>query len=306
MDSAMIGFIAFILVVASILVFVLVLRVKDAKDRERVKELSQLYKNLLDLNKKYKFNKLDETLKFHPELKSKRSLENYDFREHMLDFIEQYETVFVKMLNEAEENDQVYKNYLKEYHKLEKYTSFEEFEKFGKIRVSYKKFQKVEHELYDELKLEMPVTSISAYCHATYTSPSGRNHYWRDMTYTHNQLKAFLRSITERRETRIREQEEKEERARKKREKEQKLRQLDKLEKQLKAKEEELTNKEKEFLEATKDQMYSADDRRNSIEQVEDEAEELTISQKMKILKDKFENGEITYEEYKAQRKDLM
>ena len=34
--------------------------------------------------------------------------------------------------------------------------------------------------------------------------------------------------------------------------------------------------------------------------------ENLTISQKMKLLREKFDNGEITYEEYQAKRKELI
>ena len=212
-----------------------------------------------------------------------------------MDQIEENKDWFIKLLNKAEDNDSSYKSYSKDYKKAEEYTTLEEFQLYEDI-----------HMLYEQSKLPKPITSIGIHCHPTYTSPSGRNHYYKDAVYSHDQIKTLINLVEARSKQRAKEQQEKEEKNRAKREKEKRLRELDKLEKHLKEKEESLNAKEKEFLDATKDQMYSTDSVVTPVTTEDYDSKELSISQKLKILKTQFENGEITYSEYQEKRKELM
>ena len=66
-----------------------------------------------------------------------------------------------------------------------------------------------------------------------------------------------------------------------------------------------LNQKEQEFINATRDHIYTAE----KIDVAKEEIiidENLTLSQKLKLLRTKFDNGEITYEEYQSRRKGLM
>ena len=93
-----------------------------------------------------------------------------------------------------------------------------------------------------------------------------------------------------------------------KRAKEKKLRELDKLEKQLKEKESQINEKQQEFEKATQGHIYSAD--KEVIQEVvvepETKSEQKSISERMRDIKYKYDNGEISYEEYKIQRQKLL
>ena len=88
-------------------------------------------------------------------------------------------------------------------------------------------------------------------------------------------------------------------------EKNAKLKNLDKKEKELAKKEAEITKKEKEFLEATKEHIYTIDTNSINIHDAEIN-DTMTLTQKMKILKEKFNKGELTYEEYQEKRKEII
>ena len=73
----------------------------------------------------------------------------------------------------------------------------------------------------------------------------------------------------------------------------------------LEKKEQEINIKEKEFLDATKEHIYCAENKMitNFSMEINDT---MTLTQKMKILKEKFNNGELTYDEYQKKRKEII
>ena len=252
-------------------------------------------------------NIYNSLIEYYPVLKSKRALDNFIIKKYILDELEKNKKNYEELINNADENKSIYNKYLNDYFKLEKYTTIEEFQSYGNIHMKFKTFIKIENQLFINNKLNPPITEIAIHCHPTYTSPTGRNHYFKDQYFYYNEIKYLLLSVNERMEQRTQEMLLKEENKRIKREKEKKLRELDKYEQRLKEKEKELNIKEKEFLDATKDQLYSTDSNEIILQKKSQEInEELTISQKLKILKNQFENGEITFEEYQSKRKDLI
>ncbi len=337
-----------ILMVISFIAIIISVVVK--KNYKITKEYSWLYTNILALNSKTEFNYITNTkLQFNPVLKSKRSLEIFNISQFITNEIESRKSYYSSLFNKIDENISLYNEYCCKYNNLKKYTSIEEFSKFKDIKIGYKTFIRCEKRLYNSLKLKEPVMEISAQCHATYTSPSGRNHYWKDENFSFNQLKQFLRRIElneeqkirselitrlekqkrekekqekielqkrKKEEQRIKEQqrkenykrnllEMKEDYANKKLELEKKIKELNQRETKLALKEQEINKKENEFYEATKEHIYTTSPIEIKSEKIES-YENLSITQKLKLLRSKFDSGEITYEEYNIKRKELL
>lgn len=293
-------------VIAVIVIVAIVVSVINNKNLRITKEYSRLYVTINSLNNRYKFNSIgNSVLKFNPTLKSKRSLENLDLYQYVTNEIEGSQSYYNSLFNKIDENIRDYRNYQSEYKSIEKYTTEEEFTKFENVKLKYKTFLSCEKKLYKQLKLKEPTMDLLAECHATYTSPSGRNHYWRDASYSFNQLKQMLKNVEQKQQMAIQEKERKEKLAQEKREKEKKLRELNKLEEKLTQKEKEINEKEREFIEATKEHIYTTDKLEVKKQEIVID-ENLSLTQKLKLLKEKFDNGEISYEDYQAKRKELM
>ena len=293
-------------VIAVIVIVAIVVSVINNKNLRITKEYSRLYVAINSLNNRYKFNSIgNSVLKFNPTLKSKRSLENLDLYQYVTNEIEGSQSYYNSLFNKIDENIRDYRNYQSEYKSIEKYTTEEEFTKFENVKLKYKTFLSCEKKLYKQLKLKEPTMDLLAECHATYTSPSGRNHYWRDASYSFNQLKQMLKNVEQKQQMAIQEKERKEKLAQENREKEKKLRELNKLEEKLTQKEKEINEKEREFIEATKEHIYTTDKLEVKKQEIVID-ENLSLTQKLKLLKEKFDNGEISYEDYQAKRKELM
>lgn len=297
-----IGFLA----VATIITIIVVVNVVNKKNIDIVKGKSRLYREINLLNAKFKFHNISNTiLKFNPTFKSKRSLENLDMYKYAMEQIANNQAYYTSLFKKVDENVRNYNEYLNEYKEIKRFTTEEEFLKFEGLKIKYKTFIKCEEKLYNSLKQKQPISDITFKCHATYTSPSGKNHYWRDSSYNYAQLKRMLREIEEQQEIKIAEIRRKEQLAEEKRAKEKRLRELDKLEHKLAEREKEINEREKEFIEATKEHIYTASKVEVNNQDIEID-ENLSLSQKLKLLKEKYDNGQITYEEYQSKRKELM
>lgn len=294
----------FILVIIFIsTIAVVIVNIVNKRNLAIVKERSKVIKEINILNEKFQFINIENNIiPFLPKLKSKSALENLNIYEYVMDQIERNQNYYMVLFNEIEENIKDYKEYEYEYSKIKKITPEDEFSRFEGLKIKYKTFVKYEEKLYYSLKQKSPVTDIFIKVHATYTSPSGRNHYWIDESYDYVQIKQMLRDIEQRQELIRLEKEIKEKIAAEKRAKEKRLRELDKLEIKLKEKEELLTQKEKEFQEATRGHIYSTE----HTNVFEEEYKEKTKYQLLKDLRKQFENGEITKEEYNSKRKELI
>jgi len=295
----MIGMILFVV----ILVITLIINKEHV---ETTKEYSTLYKIIVTTNDKYKFNdRLNDKLKFNPILKSKRSLDNLDLSQYIANEIKNNKSYYQKLFNSIDSNRTDYNKYIIDYKSIEKYMIEEEFLKINGIKIKYKAFNNCERKIYKSSKLKQPITSLAFICHATYTSPSGRNYYWKDANFSFNELKYFLKQINNLEEYSLREQKEKEKLAEERRSKERKLRELDKIESQLINKENQLAEKESEFKKATKGHIYSAEAKIEENNKVEIDDKE-TPYQKLKKLKLMLDNGEIIFEEYTKKRNELL
>lgn len=272
------------------------------KYKDYVKQNSLMYQNVRNLNQKYKFDReICKTRHYHEYLNSKKQLDNFNYEKWICRKMNENVVFFDNFEKIYENNVKEYKNYSSEYALLKTFRKEIDVEN---LNLEYEIFNYIEQEIFNENK-QSEISKPSIILEISYTSPGGRNHYSHKHTYTYSYLLEMVKEKKYQEELLLAEIKRKEKWAEEKRAKEKKLRELDKLEKKLAEKEQEINKKEKEFLEATKEHIYTTDN--VAIDNAEIEIDEnLTISQKMKLLREKFDNGEITYEEYQAKRKELM
>ena len=273
-----------------------------SKYKAYVEQNSSMYKKLKELNENYIFDReLCKNHFYHEYLNSKRQLDNFNYKKWIdqkmnrdTEFFDNFEEIYKYNVNK-------YNKYSSEYILLKNFKKEIDIED---LDLEYEIFNYIEQEIYNENK-QSKIIKPSISLEISYTSPSGRNHYSDNHTYTYDDLLEMVREKNNQEKLLIAERKKKDKLAEEKRAKEKRLRELDKLEKKLAEKEQEINNKEKEFLEATKEHIYSVDniDVKNNTVKIN---QNLTISQKLKLLREKFDNGEITYEEYQLKRKEIM
>lgn len=273
-----------------------------SEHKDYVKRRSNIYQAMLDLNNKYHFDReLCKQHNFKEILNSKRQVENFDYEKWIFQKMAEKPEFFRKLEMVYEDNIKLYDEYLSEYQNI---CNFKKESEYEDLELEYEIFNYIEKEIYKESK-QKAIIKPSIALSISYTSPTGRNHYSDKYVFTYEEIKQQFRNKLEKDKELLLERQKKEDIVQAKKEKERKLRELDKIEKRLTEKEQEIIEKEKEFLEATKEHIYTAD--RIEVKSTEVEIDEdLSLSQKLKLLRTKFDNGEITYEEYQAKRKDLM
>lgn len=276
---------------------------KVAKAESIVKVHSKMYKEIQEINKKYVFDRtICKKHRFNEKLSNKRQFDNFDYSKWIFAKIESLPNLFLKMETTYEWNSRKYSQYSSEYDAIEKYTPEIEIEDVG---IEFEIFNACEKRMFENSKhskIEIP----SVYLEISYTSPSGRNHYQNSRTYNYKELLLMIQEKEAEEKRQFEEKAKKEALSQQKREKERKLRELDKIEKKLTQKEKELGQKEKEFFEATKEHVYTTEQKQQLDTVSVEIKEEMSLTQKMKLLRAKFDNGEITYGEYQRQRKELI
>ncbi len=265
--------------------------------------ISPLNKKLKDLNNSYNFDKYKfGKHQYYYELNSKRALDNYNYDKSFLTIINDEYDYFYSLCEKYAKIKDLYWQYDKEYGELKQFTTRELFKTFG-CNLKYSIFNYIEQDIYNKSKkknVEEPFIKIFI----EYTSPSGRNYYSDKKSFTYKEIIIALGTIQENEKYKLINQREKERQQKLKREKERKLREIDKRERELIQREQELYEKETIFKKATKGHIYSAD--------AKPEVERLIITkektqyQKLKELRQQFENGEITKEEFEFERKKLI
>lgn len=273
-----------------------------SENLQYVQRNSPMYKNIQELNSRYTFNRnVCSIHSYSEELNSKRQLDNFNYNKWIMDFIDENEDFFETMQGIYEENCKKYDKYIKEYKALKQYRTEIEVED---LDIEFEIFNYIEKYIFEQSK--HPAIVAPQICLETsYTSPSGRNYYDNSHTYRYNELLNLLDERNEIEAQKLLNQQKQRKAAEEKRAKEKRLRELDKLEHKLAEREKEINEREKEFIEATKEHIYTASKVEVNNQDIEID-ENLSLSQKLKLLKEKYDNGQITYEEYQSKRKELM
>ncbi|MBE6673927.1 MAG: hypothetical protein E7596_02335 [Ruminococcaceae bacterium] len=281
-----------------------------------VKQHSSMCKDIEKLNSQYLFDRITcREHRYNEHLNNKRQFDNFNYDNWIFSLMDKSPNFFENFQKIYEKNAKEYNEYSAKYSTL---NDFKEEIDIEDLDIEYEIFNYIEREIFFESKLP-EIERPSIYLKISYTSPAGRNHYSDSHIFTYFDLLRLVNKKKERDEELIaelryneflleRKQDEKNARVlamQEKRNKERKLKELEKLEKQLLAKEQELNEKEKDFLEATKEHMYTSkvlnqQELNNNLEKAS------SLTEKFRLLRKKFDDGEITYEEYKCKRKELM
>lgn len=298
----------FAAIIALVIIIVKYINKLEIK-KETSKKNSPLYKKIRELNERYKSKfvyQVKNDFYYNPQLKSKRGLENFDILKHVKSQINDSISFYSKNINSIKENISLVSLYKTEYGNI-KFTTEKEFEELKLEKIKYKLFHKCEKQIYESSSLKLPPQKLTIRCYAEYTSPAGKSHYYKDKVFQTKEVEKLINEVLN--EISVEEQERllKERKAEERREKERKLRELDKLDKNIQQREIEIVKKEKEFNEATQNHIYTT---QNIL--VEDYKKEesiqntKTLYQKLVELKNKFNNGLISYDEYARVRKELL
>ena len=273
-------------------------------NRKIVMTYSELYATIKKVNAQFKFENVISELSFSNTCKSKRGLENFDFDKNLQLYIEQRLSYYQDILKRLETNQSLWAEYMKKYSSIESYTSKDVFMAL-KLKMPYKIFWRHEKSLYTKSMLKAPTRSLSINYSATYTSPAGRNSYRRDKHYSHVDVARIIRRIYDQQEEQARKEAEKQQRAELRRQKVATAQQNEKKQKELLQREESLSQREQEFQAATQGHIYSSQHTTTDA-QLEQSDEDISAWVKLKRLKQLYDNGEITYEEYARRRKELL
>lgn len=264
-----------------------------------MKNSSMLYNDITSINNEYNFKYDIEIVKgIKVELNSRRSLDGYDFEKNLLKEIKTNYEFYNSAISSIKYNREYYNVYINEYGKIKNYTTREQFDKLNMSKFKYRTYLKCEKRIFKKSKFKKPPLDFNVIYHVSYTTPTGRNHYYREQTFYFENLITIIYKINGT-DKRIMKEE--------KREKEKKLRELDKIEKEIDIKKASLEKEKQEFENATKGHIYSKE---NIIESKKIDNIEIHDSDepyiKLKKLKQLFDNGEISFEEYSNKKKEIL
>ncbi len=272
------------------------------KRLQYVKETSEMYKNLLNLNANQNFEcDISALYKYNKYSLSKTAFDKEDLEDYLNQVLQEDKEKFIDLSSKVQKNLLKWNNYLKKYNQL-KINSKESSIK----GVSVQTYNLLENKIFEEQKLKKPITEIAIYLCITYTTPAGMKTYKKDNVYYLNNrsFKKIYAEINEKEQKLKLELEEQRRLEEEKRLKEKRLREVDRLEKQLNEKEIMLEQKEQEFKKATEGHIYSTS---TNIKETEENINNNdTPYQKLKKLRTLYENNKISREEYEKRRKALL
>ena len=296
-----------------ILIIIFILIICDTIKKRHIKfveEHSVLYHKLVELNKQFKFYKLSEVITESATCNSKRAYDTFNFQKFYTQLMDTHFYSYEDKVNKAEKNKVDYKEYFLQYSNLRNDVITKA--KAEQLNFKYKTFVKHEQNLYENLKQKSPIMAFSIQIRCSYTSPAGNNHYEKIYKIYYKDIPMGIKAAKHRQYLKTHEQEiknqqniEKQKKAEEKKAKDLQIKEKLKKAENIEKREIELEKKQKEFEEATKGHIYST---QSSIDvnNIETINETDTLDVKLKKLKKSFDNGEITYQEYKNQRDALL
>lgn len=265
------------------------------KAKQFVVEHSEVVRRLKLMEEKYRFYNISKPI-FYIDCESYAQYNKFNIQKHVKQQLLKNPKIFDDFFEKADKNFALYSQYKKEYDAC-KYCLFTEItiEMDG---IDFRKIQKIEKALYESRLKSRPIWEKEIQYIIRYSSPTGRNQYQKeeylDATDINELLKEIQLDEEKKKQQAIERQKEAKERA--------ELKNLLKKQEELLKREEELARKEHEFLLATKGHIYTRNEtvlEQPIMEAQKDSADRLTL------LRDSFERGEITFEEYQEEKKKL-
>lgn len=280
-------------------------KLKRAEQKEQyqnnvnfVRENSKAYKDVVLLNKKYVFNNVGVPT-FKVECSSFSQYQKFSPFKYFKEKYKNNPSKVEQFINKVKENRDLYSKYILEYKELGK--CFPSYSLTDLKHLTIDKFNRIELTLYNQDE-QRPFMEIKYVYIVEYISPSKRNSYQKKEILNEEQIMVAIKEINNEKEEEERKQIIKQQKIKEQEE----LRLLLKNKKKLEEKEKELEQREYEFFQATKSHIYSSCLQETSSSNSNKYQKELSSWEKLKELKEEYENGEITYNEYNEKRKNLL
>lgn len=181
------------------LIIIAILVVIDIKNKKIVLEKSQRIKSLLELNHTTQFRTIQSRYSKQQTCNSKRQLDHLSMDEYLITLIDSHEAFYRNIVETITSNRNNYKNYIAQTQTIGSTATEDYCQSFG---FSLNKFRKYEERLFKRKLLHAPQLDVTIHCKATYTSPQGRNHYWKEQCYNYFELKRMFDNTMELKEQR--------------------------------------------------------------------------------------------------------
>ena len=173
-------------VLGAVFITLLIIVIINYRKGKFVAKNSTKINNLLELNKRFSFKKIQSHYSEHRECSSKRQLDNLSMENYLISLMRSNPTFYRNIIETILYNRNQYANYLSQANSILSSATYEFCESLG---VPLKKFQRYESRWFKFKMLRKPQFQIKIHCKATYTSPKGRNHYWKEETFSFEQIK---------------------------------------------------------------------------------------------------------------------
>ena len=192
-----------LIIISVIILSVIVFLIIDYRNKKIVLKNSERIQILIKYNRMIRYTKLEHSYLNHQECKSKRQLDTFSINDYFMDLIDFNEKFFRSVVDALESNICRYNDYITNVNQI-KSTITEDFCK--RIGLKYATFIKYEDRIFEKNKLPNPQMDVIIYCKASYTSPTGKNYYWKAESYRLNDIKRGLELVITRREQKQRRQ----------------------------------------------------------------------------------------------------
>ncbi|MBQ3040073.1 MAG: HNH endonuclease [Clostridia bacterium] len=169
-----------------ILVTFCIIVIINYKKCKLVLKNSERIKKLLELNQTINFRRIQSRYNNQQECNSKRQLDHLSLDDYLIGLIASNESFYRNIVEAISYNRNTYYDYIRQAESI-KTTATEEFCK--ELGFSLKRFLKYENRIFKWKKLRKPQFNVTVHCKVTYTSPQGRNHYWKEESYNFDELK---------------------------------------------------------------------------------------------------------------------
>ena len=183
------GEIMLIFFLGIIIIFWVIRIIITNKNVKIVLEKSQRIQTLLGLNDTIHFKVLQSRYDNHTICNSKRQLDHLFLDDYLMTLIDSEESYYRNIIDSISYNRYQYETYKSEIAKIKTSASEDYCRSFG-FKLS--KFLKYEEKVFKRNLICKPQLEVIVNCKATYTSPQGRNHYWKEESYTYIELKRLF------------------------------------------------------------------------------------------------------------------
>ncbi len=162
---------------------------RQLKYTQKVKETSQRFHDICELNSNFHFNSISTYYFNTIELKSKPQYDRFNFENHFINLVMEQEDQITNYAVKVCENRILKEKYDEKLNSISNYTTHATVKS---LHLNWEKYNEIEKSLVDSLILR-PVTDFYIKCTITYRSPQGRNFYSTDKDYTYDD---FQRALT--------------------------------------------------------------------------------------------------------------